>query len=158
MKCISLEFTNALEYVTWLQELASAQMATQPDAQFPSIQSFFSTSNPDVREVSSPESQLIGDGFTAEEVDAVLYPTVSKNWCPEQSYDEFEIASLVPGPRCVMFQGRVGNVYDQVVLSKKPRAAKGCLKVVIKDVTGAIAVSLLTSIVLRNVPVDALHL
>lgn len=46
----------------------------------------------------------------------------------------------MPGPGCVAFMGRVVNFYDQATLSKAPQAAKGCLKVVVKDDTGALMV------------------
>ena len=48
-------------------------------------------------------------------------------------YEEVSISELVPGPRRVSFIGRVVNMYDQGVESKMPQAAKGCLKLLIKD-------------------------
>ena len=48
-------------------------------------------------------------------------------------YKEVSISELVPGPRRVSFIGRVFNMYDQGVRSKMPRAAQGCLKLLIKD-------------------------
>ena len=41
--------------------------------------------------------------------------------------------------------GRVANVYDQVLSSKMPQAAKGCAKVLVKDDSGALAVSIFDS-------------
>ena len=36
--------------------------------------------------------------------------------------------------------GRIVNFYDQAMNSKMPQAAKGCLKIVVKDDTGAFGV------------------
>jgi hypothetical protein len=111
--------------------------------QFPSIQSFFTTSEPNIatpKRVEADASPVPRDGFTDAEIDAVLNPTSDNNWLPVQEYDQEDIISLIPGPRCVTFQGRVANFYDQATPSKKPRAAKGCVKLIIKDDTGAITV------------------
>lgn len=83
-----------------------------------------------------------GDGFNEAEVEAVLHPTVAENWLPSQEYDELEIASLIPGPRRVVFKGRIANFHHQATTSKRPRAAKGCVKIIVKDNTGAIMVSI----------------
>lgn len=107
------------------------------NAQFPSIQSFFPPSKPQVLSKTSPTS----DGFTSDEVDAVLHPTIDANWLPDTEYEECEINELVPGPGCVMFKGRIANFYDQAMQSKKPRAAKGCVKLMVKDGGGCITVS-----------------
>lgn len=112
--------------------------------QFPSIQYFFNPSKPNLVQPGHEKQDAlsrVGDGFTDAEVDAVLHPVVDENWLPAQEYDEKEIASLISGPYCATFQGRVANFYDQSAPSKKPRAAKGCLKVIVKDHTGAITVS-----------------
>ena len=81
-----------------------------------------------------------GDGFTTEELNQALHPPVDENWVPEREYDEREIVDLVPGPGCVMFSGRVANCYDQKNTSKSPHAAKGCLKIIVKDDNGAVTV------------------
>jgi len=39
--------------------------------------------------------------------------------------------------------GRIVNFYDQTTTSKMPKAAKGCLKMIMKDDTGALTVSLI---------------
>ena len=112
--------------------------------QVPSIQSFFqpevpsSTSHtPSKRPTSKADTN---DGFTSPEVDNTLHPALHK-WQPRTAYDEVDIGSLVPGPGCVTVTGRVANFYDQTMNSKMPQAAKGCLKVIVKDDTGAFAVS-----------------
>lgn len=119
--------------------------------QVPSIQSFF---QPEVPSAQRPKKRKHtelnednGDGFTSSEISSALHPTLHK-WQPRSTYVETDIGSLVPGPGCVALMGRVVNFYDQEMKSKIPQAAKGCLKVVVKDDTGAFAVgvSLVTKI------------
>ena len=109
--------------------------------QFPSIQSFFQPEISPTKKpaIANPPSEC-GDGFTAEEVEATLQPRLH-SWQPRGSYENVEIGSLVPGPGCVALMGRVVNFYDQATPSKAPQAAKGCLKVIVKDDSGAIMVS-----------------
>ena len=117
--------------------------------QFPSIQSFF---QPEVSPTKSkaPSSPIteVGDGFTAGEVEATLHPTGLPKWQPRGTYDDADIETLVPGPRCVALMGRIVNFYDMHTPSKKPRAAKGCLKLAVKDDTGVLDVSNLPAIFL----------
>ena len=116
-------------------------MATQH--QFPSIQSFFDKEIP----VKKDETRLsnlqtdTNDGFSENEVQAALHPALHR-WNPCNEYVECDIGSLLPGPGCRALQGRIVNFYQQQTLSKKPQAAKGCLKVVIKDDTGTLMVRL----------------
>lgn len=114
-----------------------------------SIQSFFKSSKPGTslahaQSVTPSQAQPKepGDGFTEAEVEAVLHPVIDESWVPAQDYEEFEIASLIPGPKCVTIQGRVANFYDQNTPSKMPRAAKGCVKIIVKDDSGALTVSI----------------
>ncbi|KAL2038130.1 hypothetical protein N7G274_009077 [Stereocaulon virgatum] len=100
--------------------------------QVPSIQSFFQL------EVPSPTTHR---RFTFSEVDNSLHPALHE-WQARTAYDEVDIGSLVPGPGCVAVTGRVANFFDQTMNSKMPRAAKGCLKLIVKDDTGAFAVKL----------------
>lgn len=86
-------------------------------------------------------TDIPSDGFTEEEVDAVLHPRLY-TWRPQAEYHDVDIRSLVPGPGCVALTARIVNFYDQVTPSKMPQAAKGCLKVIVKDDTGAMVVSL----------------
>ncbi|KAK5279226.1 hypothetical protein LTR16_007865, partial [Cryomyces antarcticus] len=107
-------------------------MAAQP----PSVQSFFQGSSPRPSPASKKSASSTiepGDGFTAEEIDAVLHPKATASWTPDKDYEEVDIGSLVPGPQCVTFVGRVVNFYNQTSLSKMPRAAKGCVKVIYED-------------------------
>ena len=80
------------------------------------------------------------DGFTEEEMDAILHPRLHI-WRPRVEYPDVDIGSLVPGPGCVALTARIVNFYDQATPSKMPQAAKGCLKVIVKDDTGAMVVS-----------------
>lgn len=111
-----------------------------------SIQSFF---QPEVPSTSSHQSKEpatrspdAGDGFTSSELDSVLHPMLPK-WQPRTNYEEIDMGSLVPGPGCVLLTGRVVNFYDQPTPSKMPQAAKGCIKVIVRDNTGAFGVSIL---------------
>ena len=114
--------------------------------QSPSIQSFFSVSqrNSPIPTPSSDASAPIvaGDGFDQADVDAILDPSPSQPWIPTCNYEEVDITSLYSGPKCVTFMGRVVNYFDQPNASKSPRAAKGSLKVMVKDDTGAITVNI----------------
>ncbi|MCJ1398080.1 hypothetical protein MMC11_001277 [Xylographa trunciseda] len=83
----------------------------------------------------------MNDGFSEDELQAALHPALHR-WNPRSDYEDCDISSLVPGPGCRALQGRVVNFYHQPTPSKKPQAAKGCLKVVIKDDTGALMVRL----------------
>lgn len=116
-----------------------------------SIQSFFQPEalSPSHKAHTRPSSKSdTNDGFTSSEVDAALNPRLHK-WQPRTTYSEVDVGSLVPGPGCVALMGRVVNFYDQTMNSKSPHAAKGCLKVVVKDDTGAFAVIMPSSFCLR---------
>ena len=108
--------------------------------QFPSIQSFF---QPEVSpaKTTARTSTSSGDGFTAAEIEATMHPTSLHEWQPRGTYHDADINSLAPGPRCVALMGRVVNLYDLHTPSKRPQAAKGCLKLAVKDDTGIIDVS-----------------
>jgi hypothetical protein len=85
---------------------------------------------------------MAGDGFTTDEVDAVLHPSIDNSWTPTQDYKESDIGTLDAGPKCVTFMGRIVNFYDQATPSKRPRAAQGYIKLIVADDTGALTVSL----------------
>ena len=116
-----------------------------------SIQSFFRTEvlSPSHKPHTRPSNKSdTNDGFTCSEVEAALNPRLHK-WQPRTTYSEVDIGSLVPGPGCVALMGRVVNFYDQTMNSKSPHAAKGCLKVIVKDDSGAFVVDTLSSFCLR---------
>ena len=111
-----------------------------------SIQAFFPPT-PQASPVKTATSTTsigapLGDGFTAEEVQEALRTKPAESWHPSIEYTECDIRDLNPGPRAVMFMGRVANIFDVSTSSKSPRAAKGCLKLTVKDNTGAVTVRL----------------
>ncbi|KAI9695113.1 MAG: hypothetical protein M1820_008881 [Bogoriella megaspora] len=110
---------------------------------FPSIQSFYEPSSdpPSPPKRSSPPPPP-GDGFHDEDIESVLHPKADETWAPAVDYKESNIESLAAGPGCVTFQGRIVNLYDQPTPSKKPRAARGCLKIIVVDGTGSVTVRL----------------
>ncbi|KAF2396773.1 hypothetical protein EJ06DRAFT_559428 [Trichodelitschia bisporula] len=89
----------------------------------------------------TPSSPLPGDGFTSAEIARVTDPT-SVPWEPPQPYSEVSIDKITPGPRCISFTGRVANLYETTTSSKNPQAAKGFLRIVVKDTSGTIMVKL----------------
>lgn len=84
----------------------------------------------------------IGDGFTQDELQAALQPAPSGPWQPPSEYTEVDIADLQAGPRAVTIMGRVCNLYNVANTPKTPRSAKGCVKLCVKDDTGAITLRL----------------
>lgn len=81
----------------------------------------------------------VGDGFTPSELSTAL--TLSQgHWQPQQPYDDASIGQLSPGSRRISFTARVVNLYDRIVQSKVPKAAKGCLKVLLRDDEAALLV------------------
>lgn len=109
--------------------------------QFPSIQSFFQPeTSPAKKQKTSDAAAVAGDGFTAEEVETPLPPLTLPKWQPRGHYEDVEMKELVPGPGCVALMGRVVNYYQLETPNQKPHAAKGCLKLVVKDDTGALLV------------------
>lgn len=109
--------------------------------QFPSIQSFFERKSPPQKNkrFGIDLQADAGDGFDDEEMHVALHPTL-QNWRPRVEYEDVDISSLISGPKCVNIMGRVVNLYQQVTPSKKPQAARGCWKVMVKDDTGALMV------------------
>lgn len=109
--------------------------------QFPSIQSFFQPEmSPSKKENVSGPAAAAGDGFTAQEVETTLHRPSLPTWHPRGTYEEIDIKTLMPGPGCVTIMGRVVNFFQLQTPSKAPHAAKGCLKLVVKDDTGALVV------------------
>ena len=118
-----------------------------------SIQSFFQPEVPSPasrRKSQHPQisSDEIDDDFDSSDIDPALNPT-SHKWQPRTDYEETAIGDLVPGPGCVTLMGRIVNFYDQAIPSKMPQAARGCIKIIVKDDTGALAVSDTSSLLQR---------
>lgn len=86
-----------------------------------------------------PAAAQTGDGFTPNEIESTLKPTLHK-WQPRCTYNVVEICNLEPGPGCVTLKGRVVNLHDEKQSNRMPHAAKGCLNLVVRDDTGAISV------------------
>jgi hypothetical protein len=106
-----------------------------------SIDMFFAPTPTASSQPSSPTSAPPdGDGFTTEELNTVLHPSINNSWKPECHYEDKDIGSLDAGPLCVCVQGRIANFFDQPSTVKKPKAAKGCVKMIVKDDTGAFTV------------------
>ena len=107
----------------------------------PSIQSYFSkSSSPSKRSDSSPvrsSSPTKGGSLLSS---SPSRPISAGSWVPEVDYKEVDIEALVPGPQCVLLVGRIANFYDQSTPSKMPKAARGCIKMIVKDDTGALTV------------------
>ena len=82
----------------------------------------------------------IDDGFTPAEVADALHPTLPE-WRPRGEYEDMEISALVPGQGRVSIMGRVVNFYDRPFTKKAPYSAQGCIRLLIQDDTGLIAVS-----------------
>lgn len=117
-------------------------------AQSPSIQSFYPPSSSSSSAPSSPNKASgatsnadLADGFTISELDSVLHPS-SAHWTPSREYEDTEIESLVPGPQAVCLTARIVNFFDQQTPSKMPQAARGCIKLIVKDDTAAMTVRL----------------
>ena len=83
---------------------------------------------------------MVGDGFTAEEIQEALKPRPAEPWHPQTEYAELDIRDLEPGPKAVTFMGRVANIFDVANTPKTPRSAKGCVKLCVKDDRAAITV------------------
>ena len=133
---------------------SNLKRAWKMPSHFPSIQSFYkptstprpSSTTPHSNQASTTinSSLTTSDGFTASEMTSNLSQDLTP-WTPRQEYEEVEIAELTPGPGRVSFMGRVVNFYPQPMASKKEVAAKGYIKALVKDDSGAVAVSSLCS-------------
>ena len=112
--------------------------------QITSIRSFFQPEVPSMQKTQKPaahhEPSDTSDGFTPNEIEAALHPSLH-NWQPRTAYNDTAIRDLVPGPGCVVVKGRVVNLHHIATPSKMPKAATGCLKLTVKDDTGAFTVS-----------------
>ena len=111
--------------------------------QITSIQSFFQPEVPSAQKTRKPaphhQPTDTGDGFTSSEIEAALHPSLHK-WQPRTAYKDTNIGDLIAGPGCVALMGRVVNLHHIPTPSKMPHAAKGCLKLTVKDDTGAFSV------------------
>ncbi|KAI4121603.1 MAG: hypothetical protein LQ338_006274 [Usnochroma carphineum] len=108
--------------------------------QFPSIQSFF---RPGTTGMPRPVnvSKVAGDSSTSNEVDARI-PSTLHPWEPRDRYEEVQISNLDPGSRYIHLLARIANLNEPPTPSKMPNAAKGCLKLLLRDDSGTIMVRL----------------
>ncbi|KAL8937210.1 MAG: hypothetical protein Q9216_004538 [Gyalolechia sp. 2 TL-2023] len=82
-----------------------------------------------------------GDDVDGGEVEATVQPALHA-WKPNKHYEDVQISKLVPGSAPVCLLGRLINFYEQPIPGRMPYAAKGCLKVVMKDDTGIMMIRL----------------
>jgi len=83
---------------------------------------------------------LLSNGCNTNEPSSTPHP---QPWSPPQHYSHYSpvpIASLTAGPRPVTFTGRVANVFSFRTASAKPRAARGCWRMAVRDERGAVTV------------------
>ncbi|GAB7350409.1 hypothetical protein MBLNU459_g1024t2 [Dothideomycetes sp. NU459] len=106
-------------------------------ASLPSIQSFFPRQ---ASPHSTAKGSQSGDGFSMEEINAVIRPVVPESWTPNGGYDDCQIASLIPGQRPVKFMGRIVSLVSSHGSVKVSGAAKGHIKIIVKDDSGALTV------------------
>lgn len=119
---------------------------------FPTIDDFFqhtlsplpSPTKSNSSEIAEPKAPaavngFAGDGFTSSER-SKKHVLSQGDWQPQHPYDHASVGQLSPGPRRVCFTARVINLYDRVIQSKLPKAAKGCLKVLVRDDNAALLV------------------
>ncbi|GIZ40976.1 hypothetical protein CKM354_000429500 [Cercospora kikuchii] len=107
--------------------------------------------------VKSPAVETpVGDGFTSEELQEALKPNAQETWHPDFEYADMEISDLIAGPKAVTFMGRVANIYDVANSARTPRSAKGCVKLCVKDGSGAITVRLWYAKRLPNIRIGSL--
>ncbi|KAI9834324.1 MAG: hypothetical protein M1826_004250 [Phylliscum demangeonii] len=129
---------------------------------FPSIQSFFRPLTPPTSTAKDPNTaphtaSTIGDGFTARSPDhddhhdhdggeppSSALPTADPpGWTPRHTYSPRSIGALVAGPQAVVVTGRIVNLYEQQMqTNKRPKAAQGLMRIVVRDETGALVVKL----------------
>ena len=112
----------------------------------PSIQSFYgrlghnNLRSPLKSSGSSPSR--LGDGFTSQEANTFISSEYSRNWSPKCEYPPTDIDAVMPGPGCVMINGRVVNVIKRPWTSSQSSGirASGYVKMVLRDDTGIIVV------------------
>lgn len=109
--------------------------------QSPSIQSFFQPEIPTTPTPTKGKNRSADTGAGFSEVDPTLKPQLHR-WQPRCAYNELNIDNLDAGPGCIMVVGRVVNMSDEKQSSNMPHTAKGHLKLIVKDDTGALSVRL----------------
>ena len=118
---------------------------------FPSIQSFFhaDTSSSPTKSQFTP----VDDGFTAAEVENALHPTLPE-WRPRGEYEDVDIGEIIPGKGSVSIMGRVVNFHDSPISGKAPHSAQGCIRLLVQDDTGLLAVCLYIVLIYSMLMID----
>ena len=111
-----------------------------------SIQNFYQReiANPSSSDGKQGDSSMfppLGDGFTTDEIEAVVNPDGLPLWQPSIPYEELDIGSVRPGPGCITVTGRVVN-YSKRVDGSRPGKPSGYHYLYVQDDTGVIAVRL----------------
>lgn len=113
-----------------------------------SAESFSSSPRTITQQATSENAFVAGDGFTADEMTANAPDTVPLTgpFTPPHGvpYNEVKLSDLSPMERCIMFTGRIVNIYalpPANVVRRKPRAGEGCLRCTVSDGTGLVTVS-----------------
>ena len=106
-----------------------------------SIQSFYTplSSSHESREAVNNSINCSLDDYPKDGTDIIMPLTLDKRQS-RVCYEDAFIGSLSPGPGCIALLGRIVNFFNLPTPSKMPQAAKGCLKLIVKDDTGAMAV------------------
>ncbi|KAF2725848.1 hypothetical protein K431DRAFT_259573 [Polychaeton citri CBS 116435] len=107
-----------------------------------SIQAFFALTRAHTLSRQTLSFNHDGDGFTSQEVREAVRSEQVSVWHPTGEYSNVNIGEVTPGPGRVTFMGRVANIYDIMHTPKSEKAAKGGLKICVKDSTAAITVRL----------------
>ncbi len=108
-----------------------------------SIQNFYEREirPPRVASDSAAHADLqTSDGFTADEINAVIHPAGLPPWQPRDDYPEQDIADVEPGPGRIAVTGRIVNLYHQPRARAAAAGPRGFWRLCIKDDTGAIVV------------------
>ena len=106
------------------------QQLSQTSSAMTTIDSFFPASHPTHTSDTSCTNTKLHSTATRTEI----------AWTPQQDYDGVCLTELSPGPRRVCFTARIVNIYNQQVQSKMPQAARGFLRLLLKDGSGVILV------------------
>ncbi|KAI9844705.1 MAG: hypothetical protein M1837_005447 [Sclerophora amabilis] len=107
-----------------------------------SIQSFFPRVAPRECTITVPgaASATGSTGSTVETVDDPKHES-AKIRATYQHYPKVQIGELDPGPpRAIALRGRIVNVSEPPSTPRKPQAAKGHLRIILQDDTGALVV------------------
>ncbi|KAL8841516.1 MAG: hypothetical protein Q9170_000899 [Blastenia crenularia] len=82
-----------------------------------------------------------GDGFTSDEVEATIRPTLH-TWTSPHHFEATQVNKLVSESKPVCLVGRLVNFYEPPAPKSMPYSAKGCLKVLMRDETGVMMIKL----------------